>query len=336
MKVDSNKFINIIKADNCSFIGNRMKLSDDNNDSLGELGRVTVDMLHKVSKTTATIYDSLVGNNRGVSDVFIRERGVEIVSWVDGVFRNLKRLISPSVSISIVVIRGRNGVFSGDSLNFVTEGAPLAARHGKARVTSVLVDDGIPNSVEVTSTVLVGDPLRVTTAVTRWELGVDLSGSVEWLMDVTNVVDNKSEGEGASVVLVGEVSVDLVIVVGALVTILQVGCQVSDGIRNEVIIHIEGVVIKRTTFIKIWLVNEMPSRLERVTLTLDVVSESGAFNKGVVTLVFSKRGLGELSELSGGSRENRRSLLLKDIVSSSGGHKMTSAPPGVALRGKSG
>ena len=49
---------------------------------------------------------------------------------------------------------------------------------------------------------------EVATGVSLGVLLVDSAGSVEWLMQVSNVVDEKTEGVGFGVIFVGDVLLD--------------------------------------------------------------------------------------------------------------------------------
>lgn len=228
-----------------------------------------------------------------MGDVSIIKLGVEIVTWVDGVLGLLETLISPLVSVSIVVFRSRNGNFIIDGGGVISKSVPVSRVKRKVGVTSELVDDGVPDGVEVSSTILVGDPLRVTTTVTSGELAVDLSGSVERLMKITDIVDNETESEGATIFLVAEFVVDclVVVVVSVVTVVLEPGGQVGDSISDIVFILLEIEVIKRTTLVKVWLVDKMPSRLPGVTLTLNVIGEGSALNERIVTFVLGKAGV---------------------------------------------
>jgi len=58
--------------------------------------------------------------------------------------------------------------------------------------------------MKVTSAINVGSPLVITTTVAFGELNSDLRNGVEWLMDVSDVMDNETECERELIVLVSE------------------------------------------------------------------------------------------------------------------------------------
>lgn len=78
-------------------------------------------------------------------------------------------------------------------------------RHGL--VARVLIDNTVPDGVEVTHfrAFIQGHLLQVPTLVASWKPVVYLGNTVERLVDISKVVDHKSQGEGALVFLASEV-----------------------------------------------------------------------------------------------------------------------------------
>ncbi len=110
---------------------------------------------------------------------------------------------------------------------------------------------------------------------------------MKWLVDVTNVVDHKAEGEGKLISWVGESCGNLLVVGCALVgscvsehTHERVQClnEVSRG-------SLEAVVGSITTLVVVGNVDEVPVSLPAVTHALDVVREESAFSEGMTTFV---------------------------------------------------
>lgn len=85
---------------------------------------------------------------------------------------------------------------------------------GKVGVATVVVGNGVPDSVEVVSTANVGNGLVVASLVAVGVVVADTGNSVEGLVNVSDVVNNETKGEGKSVVLVGEVLNNLLVVEG--------------------------------------------------------------------------------------------------------------------------
>lgn len=74
---------------------------------------------------------------------------------------------------------------------------------------SVVVDGGVPDEVEVADTVLGWNFLVIATSVALWVGRVDFGNSVLWLMEVSDVVNDQSQGERLLVCLVTEVASNL-------------------------------------------------------------------------------------------------------------------------------
>ena len=182
--------------------------------------------------------------------------------------------------------------------------------------------------MEVASTVLGGDLLRVATAVTRWVQGVDAGGRVEGLVHVADVMDDQAEGEGALVTLIGEPVSNLACVGGlggADLTLEELGVGIES--LSDVLIGLsEAEIIKRGAWlIEVGLVDVMPVSLEGVALSLDVISKGSALSEGVVALLDEARViLLEDSKLGKSSIKDGGILLLEESLSSSGNCEMKS------------
>jgi hypothetical protein len=98
--------------------------------------------------------------------------------------------------------------------------------------------------VQVFNSIDAWDILAVTTSVTGWVGGVHFGLSVEWLVDVTNVMDNQAESEGKLVSWVWEGFSNLLVVSGAGV-VSSVGEHANEsvhGIDKVDGVFLEGVV----------------------------------------------------------------------------------------------
>jgi hypothetical protein len=137
--------------------------------------------------------------------------------------------------------------------------------------------------------------LGVASLVALGVLGVDLGHGVEGLMDVANVVDDQSQGEGLLVGRIAELVSDSLQVGGVLDFggSLKEANQVSEGADDVNVWHDEvGEVLSRgAILIEVGDVDEVPLGLEGVALALDVVGERSALGEGVVFLVFGQRGV---------------------------------------------
>jgi hypothetical protein len=137
--------------------------------------------------------------------------------------------------------------------------------------------------------------LTVTTSITCGVGAVNCGNSVEGLMDVTNVVDNKAQGKGASISLIGEVRLDGLVVIATLVisTVVREPCgEVFERVKDLISIVGEVEVGKRATLVKVGLIDEVPAGLESISFSLNVIAKSGAFGEGVTVLTSGEVGAG--------------------------------------------
>ena len=142
------------------------------------------------------------------------------------------------------------------------------------------------------------------------------------LMDVTDVVNDHTEGERSLIFIVGELISNLLSVCSLrggdfALQELSVGIQSMDNVLLRIS---EGKVVEGgVVLVQVGRVDEVPIRLEGVALALDVVGESGALREWVV-LFLNKIWVVDLQrfELIKSGIENIGVALLKDSLSSSG------------------
>lgn len=150
------------------------------------------------------------------------------------------------------------------------------------------VEDGVPGSVELSDGVVVLQGEVVATAVASGELWVHTAQSVHGLVDVSQIVDQKAESVGLSsgfivVVVLHYSSVSVTLLVVSLIR--QPVDNVGDVLGDVVHILLElGVVLEVATLVEVGDVNEVPVGLPAATLVLDLVSEGGTLNEGVLVL----------------------------------------------------
>ena len=108
-------------------------------------------------------------------------------------------------------------------------------------------------------------------------------------MDVSDVVDEESDGVGEALLLsqgrelLHHGGVDEAALVGAGVgdPLLEGGNSLVDGIGVGLEV---GVVLLAASLVEVGSVNEVPARLPGAALCLDLVGEGRAFHKWIVTL----------------------------------------------------
>lgn len=110
---------------------------------------------------------------------------------------------------------------------------------------------------------------------------------MKWLMDVSDIMDEESEGKRFAVVFTLEFVHNLLVGIGVLVAAVA-GDPVDQGWHDHSdVVGIElklRVIFEASTFVKVGDIYEVPVRLEGVSLALDLVSECSAFDEGIVIL----------------------------------------------------
>lgn len=154
--------------------------------------------------------------------------------------------------------------------------------------------------MEVADTVLGWDFLSVATLVTSWVLTVDESNRMEWLVNITNVVNDHAQNKRLLIISVRELLGNLghVFAVFNRDFTLEEGSQVSKSTNDIVVWHLEVWVVRSiTTFIVVWKVDEVPVLLERIALSLDVICKGSALSEWMVSFVFGERSVRLLENL---------------------------------------
>lgn len=106
------------------------------------------------------------------------------------------------------------GVFVHKLSDLGVEGVPVGRRHGSMWVFP-LIDDLIPDSVELPGTIVRWEFPVITTSISRWEFAIDNRLVVKWLMGITNIMDKQSHGNGDKIsfgMTSWPVTVDLLVV----------------------------------------------------------------------------------------------------------------------------
>lgn len=151
--------------------------------------------------------------------------------------------------------------------------------------------------MEVLGSIVGWESEGVATSISGWVLVVDSGGSVERLMDISNIVEEESHGGGELDILglaFVSVGLDLLVLVGGLVVTIVVEPVDNGrhGLGGVVVLHLEVEVADLGAWlIEVWSVDVMPVGLVRATHVLDVVSEDSALNEWIVLLVSSVSGI---------------------------------------------
>jgi len=303
---------------------------------------VVVKVDNGVGESSGTKVHSQLELSFGFNLVFGRGDSTFNESVVDEVLGDSEALIGPHLPLVVVKSLTVDGVFGvvGGGLGGVP--VPVGVGEGELGVATVVVDNGVPDGVEVGGTADVGDLVVIATTVTNGELGVDLGGGVEGLMDVSDVVNDKTESEGLGVSGVGVVDHDIVgvdgiVTIGSDNTVDPVG-EGEEGLNDVSGLHlVVGVVSNGISLTEVGEINVMPGGLPPEALALDVVGESGALGEGMLVLTLGHGGVVDSKLVKGlqSPGESSGVLVGEESLGLTGDEEMSGTPEGVGGSNKS-
>lgn len=129
--------------------------------------------------------------------------------------------------------------------------------------------------------------LEVTAHIALRVFGVDFSNGMEWLMNITYVVNDHAKREGSLVFDLGELLCNSCDIGrgGRVFLTSQEGAQISQSV-NDIFdrLNESEVISCGTWLVQDWRVNEVPLVLEVAKSSFDLISEGGTFSHGVVKL----------------------------------------------------
>ena len=183
-----------------------------------------------------------------------------------------------------------------------------------------VVDELIPEGVELIDVIVVLEWEEVSTFVTVRELRVVAVLTVEGLDEVTHIVDEEAEGVRFGDVLIVIELVHQVGVHGASLVICALFARKPGD--NTVKSHskiarvFDDIVVTLLALIDIWEVNEVVVTLPPFAVVLEIVGERGALNEGVLVLVRGHVGVRilQIGQHLIRSRKRVRSILLQEVL----------------------
>ena len=126
----------------------------------------------------------------------------------------------------------------------------------------VFVNNRIPHGVKLISRVVVGEGEVVTTSVTLRVLRVNSRESVEWLVDISEIVDEQAECIRFAALLVALHGVHHCGIDEAALVVGSAGQPINNSrnsLRNILGIELEvGIVVDVVTLLEVGGVNEVP------------------------------------------------------------------------------
>ena len=83
------------------------------------------------------------------------------------------------------------------------------------------MEDRVPEEMKVVYLILAWESEAVTTSITSWELMINSRDAVEWLMDISQIMDQETKSKGlANIFIIAIVAHDSFIDEGILVSTL--------------------------------------------------------------------------------------------------------------------
>ena len=152
---------------------------------------------------------------------------------------------------------------------------------------------------------------------------VDFGDGMQWLMNVTSIVDDHSKDERASVFVIGEVEGDAGNVLRRIRVFIafkergEIGQSMGDV--NICLVEVE-VIEGGALLVKVGLINEMPVVLEGAKGQLDVIREGCAFRERVIFLIYNhlRVSLLQVFQFGDGLFKNLGRLLAQNLLGLSG------------------
>jgi len=223
-------------------------------------------------------------------------------------------------------------VLSGKFIGLVTEHLPgvsvVGSGGGQMCSVVILVNDTVPDGVELVSLVMTLEEEVVSSLVTSWVLLAVSVAAVEWLMDVTHVVDYKTKSKRFALIFRVSVFHDGFVcgsLRGVFTTepIVDVWHSSSDVLWEVLDFEVRELGARSNDC----LVVKMPVGLPSTTSPFVVIWECDALNEWVLAFVL----LGERITVDPQKRlslvKSRWTLFLQDVISHSCDEKMSFTVP---------
>lgn len=153
----------------------------------------------------------------------------------------------------------------------------------------VLIDGWVPQGVQVVSCVVVGEGEGVTTSVALGELFVDSAGGVEGLMDISDIVDQKTHSVRSAhsflVLGVGHnslVCIWVLVVSGVAEPVDEFGDDEGDILVGELV---AGEVGDLGPVINERIVDKVPFLLPLAAFHSDIISKGSTLDERMVSFL---------------------------------------------------
>jgi hypothetical protein len=196
----------------------------------------------------------------------------------------------------------------------------------------VTINNSIPDSMELFSMAMVVKSEIISSSVSIWVfLGVS-TNVMEWLMEVSIIMNQESESKGPSLILGTNVLHNCLVSVGAIdIATIEPGLETCHN-TSDVLIVVGDMQIRGLAIIaNERLVIEVPRGLPATTSSLVVVGECDTLNEGVHILVKLGEFVTVKTEEGLSLVEGCRVGLLELVIGHSSDEEMGLAGPSVYL-----
>lgn len=197
--------------------------------------------------------------------------------------------MSPQFNIKVLGVGIRDLVFVHQHSGTVGDISPIVFTEWKFGKSSEFEDDGVPDGVEVVCTRFVWKGNEVTAKITSQVVFVNSRGGMQWLVYITDIVDQESHSIGKTVrfrMIFVCVFHDRLVLVSFLVSVglVEPLVQGFDNFSDIVCVVCEVEVADFTSLIEEWLINKMPSFLPLASLGFNLIGKGSAFNHWMLVL----------------------------------------------------
>jgi len=219
---------------------------------------------------------------------------------------NFERLIIPSLISSIHFRNGAQRVLGGESCWFSSEVCPIRITQWLDKIDVIFVENWVPESMELSHTSVGSEGERVSSSVSLWVFSGKSASGVEWLMDITDIMNKESQVEA-----VPQVPWNLTSIwywSGGF-GVFQSWDKFSQFPCDVILVWIP--ICLSIALVEVWVVNKVPVGLIIPSFWLDIVSKGSTLNEGMI--FFQGGELREVSKDAIGSCHDS-SIVLHDFV----------------------
>ena len=180
--------------------------------------------------------------------------------------------------------------------------------------------------VSDTCMVWVGHVLKITACITLRHVFVDLRHCVQWLVDVSNVVDYETEGKAPLIVDVTEALLSLLHIDRVIYRLVsfQEASQVDQSVEDCLVRGLKIWEVRSIpTFIVVWLIDKVPVALPGVAVAFYVIGKASTLCEWVVAFVlgYARVATLQIAQILEGSSQSSLVVLLEQDFCLSGNYR---------------